>query len=254
LLTPDIIVSEPNPGRGPKAGFVNERALLEMVEAAYARVHSALQDGRFPVLYGGDCSVLLGAVPAVRDTYGNAGLLFVDGHEDATTLEASTTGEAANMEIALLATICSARGARSVCPVAAFAGRGTAPLRASTPSVASPLNAPSPAWGVPASTATRRSGQSDGVILRMFMFCSHQSSTGPTAIVGVSSVVLMATARAEGASGRWPRNLWSRRSRSAFHTICSARGARSGRRRHRGGAGWPPEWRPACQPRDPWRR
>lgn len=101
-LTPDIVVSEPDPGRGPRAGFVNERALLEMVEAVYARVHSALQDSRFPVLYGGDCSVLLGAVPAVRDTYGNAGLLFVDGHEDATTLEQSTTGEAANMEIALL--------------------------------------------------------------------------------------------------------------------------------------------------------
>jgi len=31
-LTPDIIVSEPDPGGGPKAGFVNERALLEMVE------------------------------------------------------------------------------------------------------------------------------------------------------------------------------------------------------------------------------
>jgi len=101
-LTPDIIVSEPDPGRGPKAGFVNERALLEMVEATYARVCSALQDDRFPLLYGGDCSVLLGAIPAVRDTYGNAGLLFVDGHEDATTLEGSTTGEAANMEIALL--------------------------------------------------------------------------------------------------------------------------------------------------------
>src|SRR5207248_3250028 len=43
-----------------------------------------------------------GAVPAVRDVCRTAGLLFVDGHEDATTMEESTTGEAANMEIALL--------------------------------------------------------------------------------------------------------------------------------------------------------
>ena len=49
-----------------------------------------------------DCSVLLAAVPAVRDVAGRAGLLFVDGHEDATPMDLSLSGEAANMEIALL--------------------------------------------------------------------------------------------------------------------------------------------------------
>ncbi len=101
-LTPDIVVSDPDPTRGPLAGFFNERALLEMVESVYERVRAALQAGRFPLLYGGDCAVLLGAVPAVRDVSGLAGLVFVDGHEDATTMEQSTTGEAANMEVALL--------------------------------------------------------------------------------------------------------------------------------------------------------
>ena len=101
-ITSDILVSEPDPTRGHLAGFVNERALLEMVEAVHARVGAALRAGHFPILYGGDCSVLLGAVPALRDVCDTAGLLFVDGHEDATTMEQSTTGEAANMEIALL--------------------------------------------------------------------------------------------------------------------------------------------------------
>jgi arginase len=101
-VTSDVVVSEPDPTRGDLAGFLNERALLEMVEEVHARVRAALQAERFPLLCGGDCSVLLGAVPAVRDAYGLAGLLFVDGHEDATTMEQSTTGEAANMEIALL--------------------------------------------------------------------------------------------------------------------------------------------------------
>ena len=73
-----------------------------MVEGVYAQVKAALEAGRFPVLYGGDCSVLLGAVPALRDVAATAGLLHVDGHEDATTMEQTTTGEAANMEIALL--------------------------------------------------------------------------------------------------------------------------------------------------------
>jgi arginase len=98
----DIVVSQPDPTRGRLAGFVNERALLEMVDAVYARVRAALRAGRFPLLYGGDCAALLGAAPAVRDADGTAGLLFVDAHEDATTMEESTTGEAANMEIALL--------------------------------------------------------------------------------------------------------------------------------------------------------
>jgi arginase len=34
--------------------------------------------------------------------YGSDGLVFVHGHKDATTMEQPTTGEAANMEIALL--------------------------------------------------------------------------------------------------------------------------------------------------------
>jgi arginase len=98
----DVVVSAPDPTRGPVAGFLNERALLETVEAIYARVRTGLEAGRFPLLYGGDCSVLLGAVPAVRAVGGTAALVFVDGHEDATTMEQSNTGEAANMEIALL--------------------------------------------------------------------------------------------------------------------------------------------------------
>ena len=98
----DVVASQPDPNRGPLAGFLNERALLEMVEAVYARVRAAFQAGRFALVYGGDCAALLGAVPAVRDVDGAAGLVFVDGHEDATTMEQSTTGEAANMEIALL--------------------------------------------------------------------------------------------------------------------------------------------------------
>jgi len=101
-VTPDILVSEPDPTRGRLAGFFNEQAVLEMVEAVHARVEGALRACRFPLLYGGDCAALLGAVPAVRDVDGTAGLLLVDAHEDATTMQESTTGEVANMEIALL--------------------------------------------------------------------------------------------------------------------------------------------------------
>lgn len=100
-VTADVTLPPPSSARGP-SGFLNEPALVAMVDAVYARVGATLRSGRFPLVYGGDCAVLLGAVPALRDADGRAALLFVDGHEDATTMEESTTGEAANMEIALL--------------------------------------------------------------------------------------------------------------------------------------------------------
>jgi arginase len=81
---------------------VNEAALLAMVDGVYSRVRGSLDEQRFPLLYGADCAVLLGALPALRDEQGIAGLLFIDAHEDATTMESSPDGEAANMEIALL--------------------------------------------------------------------------------------------------------------------------------------------------------
>jgi len=100
-LTPDVIVSEPTPACGP-FGFINERALLEMVGTLHGRVRETLARGRLPLVYGADCAVLLAAVPALAEVLGGAGLVFIDGHEDATTMEASATGEAANMEVAIL--------------------------------------------------------------------------------------------------------------------------------------------------------
>jgi arginase len=117
-LTPDVIVSEPTSARGP-SGFINGRALLEMVGELYERVRASLAQGRFPLTYGADCAVLLGAVPALADVLGGVGLVFIDGHEDATTMEASTTGEAANMEVAFLLGL---TGERAPEPVRGHAG------------------------------------------------------------------------------------------------------------------------------------
>jgi arginase len=100
-LTPDVVVSPPVPARG-RFGFLNERAFLEMVPEVYDRVRAALASGHFPLVYGADCAVLLAAVPALADAAGPPGLVFIDGHEDATPMEASTTGEVANMEVAWL--------------------------------------------------------------------------------------------------------------------------------------------------------
>jgi arginase len=88
-------------------------------EMLHARVGESLALGRFPLVYGADCAVLLGAVPALAAFLGGAGLVFIDGHEDATTMEASTTGEAANMEVALLLGL---TGGRAPEPLRSYAG------------------------------------------------------------------------------------------------------------------------------------
>ena len=102
VMEPDLVLPGPLPQRAAGSGLLNQRALLQMAGALHRRVRASLSAGRFPFVYGADCSVLLAAVPAVRDVAGRAGLLFVDGHEDATPMDLSASGEAANMEIALL--------------------------------------------------------------------------------------------------------------------------------------------------------
>jgi len=57
--------------------------------------------GSFPVVLGGDCSILLGNLLALRRSGKRHGLLFLDGHADFYQPEASTTGEAADMDLAL---------------------------------------------------------------------------------------------------------------------------------------------------------
>jgi arginase len=102
VAQPDPALPAPTPARSTGSGLMNETALLAMAEAVHARVGEALAAGRFPVVYGADCTVLLGIVPALRDAAGRAGLVHVDGHEDTTSLDSSPDGEAANMEIGLL--------------------------------------------------------------------------------------------------------------------------------------------------------
>ena len=58
--------------------------------------------GRLPIVYGGDCSTLLGIVTGLRDHVGEVGLVFIDGHEDTMPLDVSEDGEAANTELGLL--------------------------------------------------------------------------------------------------------------------------------------------------------
>jgi len=66
------------------------------------RVGSVAEDGRFPLVLGGDCSVLIGNMLALRRV-GRYGLVFVDGHLDFRHPGNSpTVGAAAGEDLALV--------------------------------------------------------------------------------------------------------------------------------------------------------
>jgi arginase len=72
-----------------------------MIERVGEAVTGAVENGHFPVVHGGDCTTLLGTIPALLRT-APVGLFFLDGHEDTMPLDVSEDGEAANTEIGLL--------------------------------------------------------------------------------------------------------------------------------------------------------
>ena len=64
-------------------------------------VSPLVQAGQFPIVLGGDCSILLGAMLALH-RIGRYGLFFLDGHADFYQPEAEFHGEVASMELALV--------------------------------------------------------------------------------------------------------------------------------------------------------
>jgi arginase len=94
-----VDVGDLEPVRGP-SGFLAEDALVRAVLGGRDAVRQAWRDGHVPLLVAGDCPVLIGPLLALRDA-GPAGLVFLDGHEDAWPPELSPSGEAADSEMGL---------------------------------------------------------------------------------------------------------------------------------------------------------
>lgn len=60
-----------------------------------------LHKKRFPLVLGGDCSILIGNLLALR-RLGTYGLFFIDGHADFYQPQVSPTGEVADMDLAIV--------------------------------------------------------------------------------------------------------------------------------------------------------
>jgi arginase len=89
-----------DPVRDRESGLLNPQGLVRYSIALADQVGRVLADEKFPVVLGGDCSIILGALLALRRR-GRYGLLFLDGHADFYQPEAEPNGEAASMDLAL---------------------------------------------------------------------------------------------------------------------------------------------------------
>lgn len=77
------------------------RELIEYSPRLADAVAQVVGTGRFPVVLGGDCSIIIGTTFALRRA-GRYGLFYVDGHADFYTPEANDIGLASDMDLAIV--------------------------------------------------------------------------------------------------------------------------------------------------------
>jgi arginase len=90
----------PYSGRSLESGIRNAAAVAAFAVHLARSVSAVLDRGGFPLVLGGDCSILLGNLLALRRR-GRYGLVFLDGHDDFSTPETSASHGAAGMDLAL---------------------------------------------------------------------------------------------------------------------------------------------------------
>ncbi|MGO8088353.1 arginase family protein [Rhizobium leguminosarum] len=96
-----LAVPPKDPVPDPETGILNARAIAAWSPNLAAAVEAVLDSGRFPVVLGGDCTILMGSMLAFRRR-GRYGLFFIDGNADFFQPEAEPNGEGASMDLALV--------------------------------------------------------------------------------------------------------------------------------------------------------
>ena len=87
--------------RDDGTGLLNPQAIKEYTLKLAEAVNGQLRKNKFPIVIGGDCSILIGNILALR-RLGRYGLFFIDGHSDYYLPEESSTGEVADMDLAIV--------------------------------------------------------------------------------------------------------------------------------------------------------
>jgi arginase len=98
----DVVSPLRDPGRDSATGVIAADQLVEASKALRDAVAASLEHGERPFVLGGDCSLLPGAFAGARVACGPLSLWMLDGHPDALDGASSPTGEAADMDLAIV--------------------------------------------------------------------------------------------------------------------------------------------------------
>jgi arginase len=97
----DVVPPLRDSRRDAATGVIAAGQLVEASRLLRDAVTAGLERGERPLVLGGDCSLLPGALAGARLSAGPLSLLMIDGHPDALDGETSPTGEAADMDLAV---------------------------------------------------------------------------------------------------------------------------------------------------------
>lgn len=98
----DLDVRVVGPDRDPVSGIVGWPSLGPVTVGLRRVVAEVVESGARPLVLGGCCALLPGALAGARDILGRVGLAYADGHVDLYDNRTSPTGEAADMPVAAL--------------------------------------------------------------------------------------------------------------------------------------------------------
>lgn len=86
--------------KDPETGWLDFDQVCELTAEVRERVAALVGDGRIPLVLGGCCTLVPGALAGARDALGECGIAYLDGHFDLYEGETSQTGEAADFPLA----------------------------------------------------------------------------------------------------------------------------------------------------------
>jgi arginase len=97
----DLDVAIRGDERDRQTGVIGIEGVVATTTAVRGAVRDAVAEGARPLVLGGCCSLVPGALAGLRDAIGAHGVAYVDGHVDVYDGRTSPTGEAADMPLAV---------------------------------------------------------------------------------------------------------------------------------------------------------
>ena len=98
----DLLIPVFDGYRDPSTKILNLNAWKEISRYTAKKLLSIQEDADFVIILGGDCSILLGIFGAFRLADKRVGLVILDGHTDYRDPSSSSSGEPADLELAIL--------------------------------------------------------------------------------------------------------------------------------------------------------